>query len=336
MCTRTKRGFTLVELLVVIAIIGILVALLLPAIQSAREAARRTQCSNNLKQLGVAAQNFHDTYRVFPPGALVNRVGATTDLDQGIGALAFLLPYMELNAVSDQITAGMDVKYALPDSYKPANTIAFYDTFAGESPQYQTWTAAQAKIGAFLCPSVTQATPTVGLGLSHVYYATGVTIYYYGPPIPTLGITNYVGCAGGLGRTNTSWDVWEGVFGNRSTNSMSDVMDGTSNTLLFGEFAGGHNAANTREFNLAWISASALPTAWGLKPDTSGDAPPFTRVRGAWWQFGSYHSGMVQFALVDGSVRSVSLDVTDVSGNRVFRMISAMKDGNVLPSNATM
>ena len=134
MFMRTRRGFTLVELLVVIAIIGILVALLLPAIQSAREAARRTQCSNNMKQLAVAAQNFHDTYGKFPPGALVSRVGATTDLDQGIGLLPFLLPYMELNTVSEQITAGMDVRFALTDAVKPANTVAFYDTFPGENP----------------------------------------------------------------------------------------------------------------------------------------------------------------------------------------------------------
>ena len=336
MFTRTRRGFTLVELLVVIAIIGILVALLLPAIQSAREAARRTQCSNNMKQLAVAAQNFHDTYGKFPPGALVSRVGATTDLDQGIGLLPFLLPFMELNAVSDQITAGMDVKYATTDAVKPANTIAFDDTFPGENPTHQTWTAAQAKIGAFLCPSAPQASPSVGLGLSHVYYNLGVTIYFYGPPVPPLGITNYLGCAGGLGRTNTGWDVWEGVYSNRSTNTMATVTDGTSNVLLFGEFAGGHSATNGREFNLAWISASALPTAWGLKPDTSSDSPPYTRTRGAWWQFGSYHPGTVQFALVDGSVRSISVDVADQPGNRVFRMISAMRDGNPLPSNATM
>jgi len=323
-------------LLVVIAIIGILVALLLPAIQSAREAARRTQCSNNLKQLGVAAQNFHDTYRVFPPGALVSRVGAATDLDQGIGVLAFLLPFMELNAVSDQITAGMDVKYARVDANKPANTIAIYETFAGENPQYQTWTAAQAKIGAFLCPSAPRANPTVGLGLSHVYYNLGVTIYYYDVPVPPLGTTHYVGCAGGIGKTNTSWDIWEGVFSNRSTNSMTSVTDGTSNTLLFGEYAGGHSETNALEFSTAWISASALPTAWGLKPDTSSDPMPYTRVRGAWWQFGSYHSGLVQFALVDGSVRAVSHDVGDQPGNRVFRMIGAMRDGEALPSNATM
>jgi len=243
---------------------------------------------------------------------------------------------MELTTVSEQITAGMDVRFASTDAVKPANTVAFYDTFPGENPQFQTWTAAQAKIGAFLCPSASQASPSVGLGLSHVYYNLGVTIYFYGPPVPPLGITNYLGCAGGLGRTNTGWDVWEGVYSNRSTNTMATVTDGTSNVLLFGEFAGGHSATNGREFNLAWISASALPTAWGLRPDTSSDPLPYTRTRGAWWQFGSYHPDTVQFALVDGSVRSISVDVADQPGNRVFRMISAMRDGNPLPSNATM
>ncbi|QDS90639.1 Type II secretion system protein G precursor [Rosistilla ulvae] len=99
---RPKRGFTLVELLVVIAIIGILVGLLLPAVQAARESARRMQCSNNMKQLGLALHNYHDTYRTFP--AYRQKAGNPSALDfQGYGPMIPLLPYIEQTAVYDLI-----------------------------------------------------------------------------------------------------------------------------------------------------------------------------------------------------------------------------------------
>ncbi|MEX0613270.1 MAG: DUF1559 domain-containing protein [Pirellulales bacterium] len=104
-----QGGFTLVELLVVIAIIGILVALLLPAIQAAREAARRTQCANNLRQLGIASHGYHDTHKVFPPGAF--RDGLTYDLAQNMTWLARLLPLIEESGIA----AGIDWKKKVTD-----------------------------------------------------------------------------------------------------------------------------------------------------------------------------------------------------------------------------
>ena len=320
----------------------IIVALLLPVIQAAREAARRTQCANNLKKIAIAAHNFHDTYRVFPPGALTRRTGTgvagnlSYDLDQGIGFLAFLLPFMEFDTVKNQITAGMDVRYDLttPKPPAPGNTIAFYDTFPGENPQYQTWAAAETKIGAFLCPWAPQPKPAVGLGLSHITYCTGpgagtVTIYYYDAAYNIdFGRTNYLGSAGGMGHINDSgWDAWEGVFYTRSTTRMRDVTDGTSNVLMLGEFAGGHDANNVIQFNLAWIAASGMPSARGLAPHPTTE----NRTQGNWYQFGSYHSRIVLFAMVDGAVRQISTDVTDEPGQRYFRMISAMRDGSPIP-----
>src|ERR1700752_4246093 len=101
---QVPKGFTLVELLVVIAIIGILVSLLLPAVQSAREAARRMQCSNNLKEIALATHNFHDTYKKFPPGVLSTppRGGVYDDINnQYFGTLPYILPFLELDNIHD-------------------------------------------------------------------------------------------------------------------------------------------------------------------------------------------------------------------------------------------
>jgi prepilin-type N-terminal cleavage/methylation domain-containing protein/prepilin-type processing-associated H-X9-DG protein len=338
MKVRTRTGFTLVELLVVIAIIGVLVALLLPAVQSAREAARRSQCTNNLKQIALAAHNFHDVYGVFPPGSLTMRVGANPNpspfYDQGIGVLPFIMPFMELNTVRDQITVRLDVKFTTTDPKPPApeNTVAFFQTFTGENPQYQTWNVAHTKIASFLCPSTPESPPTVGLMFGQTTYGCGtgcgtMTGWYWGPPVPGLGLTNYMACAGGMGRVNDSgWDAWEGIFHNRSKNRMSSVTDGTSNVLMFGEFAGGHGANNSLEFATPWIGAGPMPTAWGLKP--AG-----TQKYGAWYQFGSYHPGVVNFALADGSVRNISHTINDAPGERLYRKFSAMRDGSPLPGD---
>jgi len=102
-----RAGFTLVELLVVIAIIGLLVALLLPAIQAAREAARRTECSNKLKQIGLALHNYHDTYNVFPPGAITKTTSCSlntgnTRTDGGAPWTVLTLPFMEQSSLHDR------------------------------------------------------------------------------------------------------------------------------------------------------------------------------------------------------------------------------------------
>jgi type II secretory pathway pseudopilin PulG len=318
-----------VELLVVIAIIGILVALLLPAIQAARESARRTQCTNNMKQLALAAQNFHDTYNRYPPGSLGSKAGLAPGLDQGIGMLPFLLPYMELTGVHEEIGVTLDVNMHTTDPSPPRmpNTI-FWGSDA------DSWAIAQAKIKAFECPSTPQDESSCMFG--HIQYPCGpgcgtMTAWYYplGGGGDDLGHTNYMAVAGGMGKIgDAGWDLWEGVFYNRSKNKMSSITDGTSNCLLIGEFCGGHDANNRLVYTCAWIGAGGMPTAWGLRPPGSQKYP-------AWYQFGSYHPGGVIFGLADGAVRSISTDVIDEPGKRYFRMISAMRDGEPLPDGVT-
>ncbi len=315
-----RRGFTLVELLVVIAIIGVLVALLLPAVQAAREAARRTQCTNNLKQIALATHNFHGTYRMFPPGLLGMRVGDDPPrFDQAVGVLPFLMNFMELNKVRDEIGVHMDVKVATTDPNSPPNTVAFFS----DGP---SWNIAHAKIPAFVCPSATNSSPTFGMGLAHTTFfdvseqKVTLTMWYWPAPPPDLGLTNYLACAGVVGRINHGLDIWEGIFHTRSMTRMNSVTDGTSNVLMFGEFAGGHDTSNALEFTVPWIGAGPMPTAWGLQPDEA-------QRYGAWYQFGSYHPGIVNFALADGSVRALSHTID----GSIYRRLSGMRDGNPIP-----
>lgn len=287
---RANSAFTIVELLVAIAIIGLLVALLFPAIQAAREAARRMQCSNNLRQLGIAAHSYHSTEREFPPGYLGPwpPVAVPPMDDQFIGVLAYLLPHMELSSVGDRIEVEMDVEKV-------------------RSPWWTdgpTWDIAQAKLGIFLCPSDSPDTSRVGTfaGL-HTYWDRNASkIWLAGLYISNsqngnaLGKSNYVGCGGGLGMTeHPYWDGYAGVFTNRSQNTMASILDGTSHTLMFGEALGGAKGGD-RIYSHSWMGSGSLPVAWGLQNQDYN-------------RFSSRHPGVILFCFADGSVRAVSTSI---------------------------
>jgi prepilin-type N-terminal cleavage/methylation domain-containing protein len=201
-----RRGFTLVELLVVIAIIGILVALLLPAVQSAREAARRMQCSNKLKQLGVALHNYHDTYKAFPstPGGngILSANRGTVQNWMRWGGLASLLPFVEQQAVYDRI----DFRFSW-DSTDNSNG-------------FQNRLVRRIKLDdVFTCPS----DPGSGLGITD--FAQTSYCFSRGP--------------------QASWDVGNGQeagFGDGNNwHRFRDILDGTANTFAMGEAVLGRN-----------------------------------------------------------------------------------------------
>jgi len=322
MRTHRPPAFTLVELLVVIAIIGILIALLLPAVQAAREAARRSQCSNNLKQLGLAAHHFQTAHGRFPPGWLGPKPQAITPPWEGqfTGVLVFLMPHMELGTVYDPI-----------DADKAAHgNVSLVDVDKLGDPYWKRtrcWEVAQARIGSFLCPSDDPYRSTNTFGVLHLFFdpdrptETGRgAVVQAGGAFPdqggnVLGRTNYLGSAGGAGLTGAAnWDRWQGVFTNRSKNSFRNIPDGSSNTLLFGEAVGGKKPGDdVTTYAFSWVGCGAMGTAWGLE-----------KAEG-WYQFSSRHAGVVQFCLADGSVRGIPRQI-DLE---TFKALSGMEDGVV-------
>ena len=339
---RRKRGFTLIELLVVIAIIAILIALLLPAVQQAREAARRTQCKNNLKQLGLAFHNYHDVYNRFPPGYVDFRDAGFTAAqldDNGHWAWsAFLMPYIEQAALYNQLNVGN------------VTGSAAYD--ANQSSLQQTF-------NAFRCPSDAGAPNIHNPGTS-----PGYAIDLPGPGGTNTGlpISNYVVANNIVSvrnrRSNTPnrGDVGAiGAFYRNSNTAIRDITDGTSNTILAGERAYRLGNFLMHAGTLFLVrgnggSAGGGPTAqdngpsWnqGLMTIAASCRYPINPVlttngsSALNQSFSSRHEGGAQFLMGDGAVRFISENIeADISGapwvtNSIIENLIGIADGEVV------
>jgi type II secretory pathway pseudopilin PulG len=290
--------------LVVIAIIGILVAMLLPAVQAAREAARRSSCSNNLKQLGLAVHNYHDVYKRFPigmrnndPNSNWNGTGGNTwEAGQHRKGSIFtkLLPQMEQDPLHDQIDFRLDVEAQLAAlKFGNANDAKQLEAFRCPSDDWEpnnvTLTNYAPNIGA-------QAMPGQG-GTCTVYPGN---IFGNGPA--------------GHGSTEAS-DQTSGVFSRYSYGArIADITDGTSNTICIGEirmWCGDHHRGGLFNSNALWTATTApinFPTCPNQGPGTSTGS--FTCNHFANWQtsqgFKSRHPGGAQFVLCDGSTRFIA------------------------------
>ncbi|MEO1996778.1 MAG: DUF1559 domain-containing protein, partial [Planctomycetaceae bacterium] len=189
----SQRGFTLVELLVVIAIIGVLVALLLPAVQAAREAARRTKCTNNLRQLGLAAQNYYSAHNRFPTGFLGSMGSDPGDIKddtvQWLGIFTYLLPYFEEAGISNQIN---DIDLNVDNTDTP---------YWNDSDHPNTWAAGQWKIGLLTCPTIPSENPHYAYW-DKIAYSSLWRVVRVGGLSATgieMGETNYLGVSGWYG-----------------------------------------------------------------------------------------------------------------------------------------
>lgn len=219
---NSRRGaFTLVELLVVIAIIGILVGLLLPAVQAAREAARRMQCSNNLKQQGLALHNYHDSHRRFPA-----RQGGTGAYDRAksnrnrLGGMVMLLPYFEQTALWNQISTGFtDVR---GNTWPPMGPVPY-------------WHYGPAKYDPWFVQPAVLVCPSAGAHLQNSDAPDAQAAAW--------GRLSYFFCTGDAADDNGSKNP-RGVFGYQDCARIGDLSDGTSNTILMSERAWAHQSGD--------------------------------------------------------------------------------------------
>ena len=327
MNNRIRRGFTLVELLVVIAIIGVLVALLLPAVQAAREAARRSQCSNNAKQIGLALHNYISAMRTLPMGEmdLPGFSDQSSIAWTGYCWATALLPYMEESGLYEQL-----------DLSSPG-----YSTPLMGSAQHQR--ALCTPISTYLCPSSYRPAT---LNFSAVAAPGEVSPN-------ALTIMEFVGIAGS-DRYGTSfgWPSKDGVFYLKSQVRMRHVTDGTSHTMAVGEYSGmcpGQRLgsySSLRDNDTTWTlgrwstlgpNSGDEYSTWSVRtvahPPNSpyyyksssdlGDAPTAQRIARA--ALKSNHPGGLHVTLVDGSVHFIS-DEVDLE---VIKNLADKADGNV-------
>jgi prepilin-type N-terminal cleavage/methylation domain-containing protein len=283
-----RRGFTLVELLVVIAIIGILVALLLPAVQAAREAARRMSCSNNEKQIVLALHNYHDTYKTFPSGSMQPVPGSYS-----WGYLALTLPFLE------QANAHATVDFSV--QHCGTHLKALQSSATGDP--------ASILFKLFTCPSDPRSDRELLSGPTGPLPASGdVGILY---PANYLGMggsndpdttSSFTGCVA-AGSSTTLPRAGNGMMYLNSGTRFADVTDGTSSTIIIGE------RSITRDLGWGWPICGGwecehyVSSTLGL---SRGDNDPyFIHAQ----HLGSWHPGGAYVGLTDGSIRFLAYTI---------------------------
>ncbi len=314
---RRRSGFTLIELLVVIAIIGIFVALLLPAVQQARAAARRTQCRNHLKQIGLALHQFHDARQAFPPARLILNVPRPANINVPLTGmdepswLVWILPYIEQKSLSDQW-----------DLFLP------YDA--------QPAAIRSRALSLYLCPDRHTAESAV-TEPETVYLSLPAAVLRH-QEIPGGAVTDYAANHGDLspGAAGVATDFYWGgngtgvLISSRPAETptgigrdwldkvrLRDITDGSSNTFLVGELHVPTAERNKSPYNgpayigrhlthFARIAGPGVPLA--SSPDDD---------RATAYSFGSSHPGVIHFGLSDGSVRAISTSISSTVAGRL-------------------
>jgi prepilin-type N-terminal cleavage/methylation domain-containing protein len=358
---HSRRGFTLIELLVVIAIIAILIGLLLPAVQKVREAAARTVCQNNLKQIALAAHNYESSYGQLPPGLTMDNVGP----------IAQMLPFMEQDAVFKNFefqpeTATSHVQwYAYnPTGAGPVNRPASTGllTYPPPPSPKTRYGGDGGVIKSLLCASAPSPESFKAVFMMSPQDAGGsrTTWNKAATPVPGLGFlfssnpgsvvltkSTYVAMAGYPFFSAGNGDPggkYEGIFMWKSKTKIASVGDGSSNTIMFGEYsdsnvdfgATGANALLTGDCS-ATFASGFMYTYWGIRggdladnscvaPDTTGDPKGCY----TWYKFSSKHDGILEVAFGDGSVRQLKRNIT----YSTWVVLGGKADGVVLQNDS--
>lgn len=328
-----RRGFTLIELLVVIAIIAILIALLLPAVQQAREAARRTECKNNLKQVGIGLHEYHETYSTFPPGWIDAPDGLGTSQTSGYGWGLMIAPFIDEGPMYNKFDFNKPAEWSIDGN--PAGVAA--------GPFNPAGALITSEIDTWLCPSDKRDAkdetylelPNVGSSSYPGNYGVCGFTTYAGSAIPNDAWDNMLPTApqqtvqtnAGTAPTGTA-TKGEGIFWMNSKVQIRDIRDGTSNTVHVGErrgdignddvqfnnwarshWFGTNNATGTGKAHMFLGGAHFKPNVCkandtGAQTGTRDDPECNTATTAGF--FSSPHPGGIQVLLCDGSVRFIN------------------------------
>ncbi len=329
-----RSGFTLIELLVVIAIIAILIALLLPAVQQAREAARRTQCKNNLHQLGLAVHNYHDIFNQFPL-TVCDLEGPNACSPGSKGSyLVRLLPQLE------QAPLYNSLNFALGGA--PWGTTNFEGQLDPAGKPYRLY-----KIAALQCPSDSMGSinwhsekTNYAMSMGSQSMPTGGTAWGACNLFQMPGDVNLFGrTVSGHGNGYSAGQVSGVVARMNWSANFRDILDGTSNTIMMGETmpnCGDHSVNGWMHFNSMWFATTApinFPIACINEKNFNDPSPPVGKNGCNHWQnwtttqgFKSQHVGGAQFVLSDGSARFISENID----YRTYQRLGDRKDGEVV------